>query len=214
MNFTFLVGMLPDFATATLVTLGISATSALVGLLLGFAMHTLYLFFPLIWTPVYQVYIWVFRGVPFLVQLFLMYYGLPVLGFTPSAVEASILALGLYSSAYFAEIFRAAWNTLAKGQSEAALSLGISIRKTFLYIQSPQAIRFAVPLIFNQILLVIKESALTSIITVPELTMTAGRIVAENFAFIEPYLILALMYWLLTYLTTRIGKFIEHSYHY
>lgn len=214
MNFTFLLDILPDFATATLVTLGISLASALLGILLGFAMHTLYLFFPVVWSPVYQVYIWVFRGVPFLVQLFLMYYGLPVLGFTPSAVEASVLALGLYSSAYFAEIFRASWNTLAKGQSEAALSLGISTSKTFLYIESPQAIRFAVPLIFNQLLLVIKESALTSIITVPELTMTAGRIVAENFAFIEPYLILALMYWLLTYLTTRIGNFIERSYHY
>lgn len=214
MNLLFLIDIIPTFTTAALITLGISLASSVVGLLLGFSLHSLLLFFPTIASPIYQFYIWVFRGIPFLVQLFLIYYGLPALGIAPTAIEASILALGLYSSAYFAEIFRSGWNTLPKGQSEAAVSLGISTSKTFLFIQTPQAIRFAVPLIFNQILLVIKESALTSIITVPELTMTAGRIVAENFIFIEPYLILALMYWILTFLTTQLGKRIERSYKY
>lgn len=212
MNAAFLLEIFPDFLNAAKLTIGISFASAALGALAGYVINAAFLFLPRRLYVLYRVYVWIFRGTPFLVQLFLIYYGLPVIGLKPSAIEASILSLSLYASAYFAEIFRASWNSIPKGHLEAALSLGISRWSSFFTIQSPQALRFALPLITNQTLLIIKESALTSIITVPELTMTAGRIVAETFTFVEPYLILALMYWLLTYITARLGRRIERSY--
>lgn len=188
---------LPDFGEALLVTLGISLVAAMLGLGLGFGLNALRLALPLFF-GFYRLYIWLIRGTPFLAQLAIVYFGLPVLGLRLEAVEASILSLGLYSAAYFAELFRSAWASVPKGQIEAARVHGVSRQQTFWHIQAPQAFAFALPLLGNQVMLTIKESAVTSIITVPELTMTAGRIVSTTFSYVVPYALLVLSYWLLT----------------
>lgn len=192
-----LLSYLPDFADAVLVTLGISIAAAVIGLVLGFGLNALRLALPG-FVLIYRIYVWLIRGTPFLAQLAVIYFGLPIIGVRLEAVEASILSLTLYSSAYFAELFRSAWASIPKGQIEAARVHGISRRRVFWHVQAPQALAFAVPLLGNQVILTIKESAVTSIITVPELTMTAGRIVSTTFSYVLPYALLVLSYWLLT----------------
>lgn len=190
---------LPDFGQALLVTMGISFAGAAFGLLLGFVLNALRLAVPG-FIGLYRLYVWLVRGTPFLAQLLLIYFGLPVLGLTLDAVQASILALGLYSAAYFAELLRSAWASVPNGQLEAARVHGLSGVQTFWHIQAPQAMAFALPLLGNQVILTIKESAVASIITVPELTMTAGQIVSSTFSYVVPYVLLVLSYWLLTLL--------------
>ncbi len=192
-----LISYLPDFANALVVTLGISLAAAWIGLVLGFTLNALRLAIPG-FAALYRVYVWLIRGTPFLAQLAVVYFGLPVIGLRLEAVEASILSLAVYSGAYFAELFRSAWASVPKGQLEAARVHGISRSRTFWHVQAPQAIAFALPLLGNQVILTIKESAVTSIITVPELTMTAGRIVSTTFSYVMPYALLVLSYWLLT----------------
>jgi polar amino acid transport system permease protein len=168
------------------------------GAVLGFGLNCLRMIFPraLYWP--YRIYIWVVRGTPFLSQLVVVYFGLPVVGLTLSAVQATIISLALYGTAYFAEIFRACWASVPHGQIEAARSLGIPRHRVFLRIEMPQALAFGIPLLSNQFILLIKESAVASIITVPELTMTASDIVASTYSYIGPYAMLVLCYWMLT----------------
>lgn len=192
-----LLNYLPDFAKALWVTLTISLAAAFLGLTVGFCLNALRLAVPG-FRIVYRLYIWLIRGTPFLAQLAVIYFGLPAVGLRLEAVEASIVSLALYSGAYFAELFRSAWSSVPNGQVEAARVHGISRAKVFWHIQAPQALAFALPLLGNQVILTIKESAVTSIITVPELTMTAGRIVSTTFSYVLPYALLVLSYWVLT----------------
>lgn len=192
-----LLTYLPDFVHALWVTVQISLLAALMGAILGFTVNGLRVAYaPL--THLYRVYIWLIRGTPFLAQLMLVYFGLPALGLTLSAVEATIVSLTLYSSAYFAELLRTAWNSVPRGHVEAARVHGIGSRQVFWHIQTPQALMFCLPLLGNQVILTIKESAVASIITVPELTQTAGAIVSNTFSYVVPYGLLVIAYWLLT----------------
>jgi polar amino acid transport system permease protein len=212
MNFTLLLDILPSFAVGALYTIVISILSVLLGALLGFIIHGLYRKFIVRLGAIYGIYVWILRGTPFLVQLFIVYYGLPAIGISLSAVGAAVITLSIYGSAYFAEIFRASWNSVPKGHAEAAVASGIPPWSIFTRIEMPQALRFSVPLLVNQSIIILKESSLASIITVPELTMTAGKIVAETYSFIEPYLVLALTYWALTYVTSVVGRRLEKSF--
>jgi polar amino acid transport system permease protein len=147
--------------------------------------------------PPYRMFVWLVRGTPYLSQLVIVYFGLPAVGLTLTAVHAAIVSLAFHSTAYFAEIFRAAWASIPHGQLEAARAFGIGRWVVFRSIEIPQALAFAVPLLANQVIAVIKESSVASIVTVPELTMTASDIVASTYAYIGPYTMLVLCYWLL-----------------
>ncbi|MBJ7222154.1 MULTISPECIES: amino acid ABC transporter permease [unclassified Brenneria] len=187
---------LPDYLRAMGVTLWISACSALLGALLGFALHALCRRQRALYAA-WRFYVWAIRGTPYLAQLAVIYFGLPSVGIMLSAIEATILSLTLYSAAYFGEIFRASWQSIARGQLEAAAAHNISPWHSFWHIQTPQAMRFSLPLLGNQFILTIKESAVASVITVPELTMTTGQIVANTYTYVLPYALLILSYWLL-----------------
>ncbi|MDE8559251.1 amino acid ABC transporter permease [Pantoea vagans] len=187
---------LPDFARALGVTLAISLSAALLGACGGFILQAVgslsrWLFWP------WRAWVWLIRGTPYLAQLAVIYFGLPAVGIMLSAVEATVISLAIYSSAYFGEIFRTAWQSIGRGQLEAAQVHDISAWQSFWHIQAPQALRFSLPLLSNQFILTIKESAVASIITVPELTMTTGQIVASTYTYIVPYTLLILSYWLL-----------------
>ncbi|HEV7801479.1 MAG TPA: amino acid ABC transporter permease [Burkholderiales bacterium] len=188
----------PRFAVAMLVTIEVSVLAALLGLVGGFLLNLLRMRFVRALSYPYSAYVWLVRGTPYLSQLMIVYFGLPVLGLTMTAPQATIFSLSLYSAAYFAEIFRAGWASIPRGQSEAAHAFGVGRWPAFRAIEMPQAVAFALPLLANQIILVIKESAVASIITVPELTMTASDIVASTYTYIGPYTMLIVSYWLLT----------------
>ncbi len=192
------ISLMPRFAAAMLVTLEVSLLAALLGIAGGFVLNALRLRFTPVLAYPYRMYVWLVRGMPYLSQLVIVYFGLPVLGVTMTAVQATIVSLAFYSAAYFAEIFRTAWSSIPRGQMEAARAFGVGRWAAFRAIELPQAIAFALPLLANQVILVIKESAVASIITVPELTMTASDIVASTYTYIGPYAMLILCYWLLT----------------
>lgn len=187
---------MPDYLRAMGITLWISLCSAFLGAALGFLLHAVCRQSRALYAA-WRCYVWLIRGTPYLAQLAVIYFGLPSAGIMLSAIEATILSLTLYSAAYFSEIFRASWQSIARGQLEAAAVHNISRWRSFWHIQTPQAMRFSLPLLGNQFILTIKESAVASVITVPELTMTTGQIVANTYNYVLPYALLIISYWLL-----------------
>lgn len=158
-----------------------------------------------------RLYVEVMRGTPILVVLFLLYYGGPSIGLVLEAEPVGILGLGLYGAGYFAEIFRAGLQSIPQGQREAARMLGIPSWRILLRIELPQMLRLVTPPVINQIIVLIKESAALSIITVAELTKIGAQIANETFAVIEPYLAVALLYWLLIELIALAGHWLERK---
>ena len=162
-------------------------------------------------------------------QLFIIYYGLPALGvkfYDNKAVSAvlgiglsefipGVIALGLNSGAYVCEIFRSGIQSIDKGQTEAARSLGLSHRQTLQYIIFPQAFRTALPTLGNEFVAIIKESSIVSVIGIADLMYKANIVRGNTFLPFEPLLVAALCYFLLTYplsrLLARIEKGMNHA---
>ena len=172
------------------------AGSAL-GLVLGFAITLLTRLRipPLNW--LLRAFIELFRGTPFLVQLFLLYAGGPSIGLRLGATAAGVLGLGLYASAYFAEIFRAGFAAVPSGQVEAAVSVGMTRFDTMIRVMLPGALIAAVPAIVNMLIILSKETVVLSIITVPELTFAANYVQSYYFVPFESFLFATLLYWAL-----------------
>jgi len=154
-------------------------------------------------------YVEIIRSLPILVILFLLYYGGPSFSLTLEAEPVGVLGLGFYGAAYFAEIFRAGFLAIPPGQIEAAQMVGLSRAHILRRIQLPQMMGLIVPPSVNQVIVLVKESAVLSIITVPELTKNATQMANETFAVVEPYLAIAILYWLLIEAISRLGIFIE-----
>jgi polar amino acid transport system permease protein len=144
------------------------------------------------------VFIEPFRNTPFLVQAFLIYFGLAQLGFRLSAPIAGALILSLYGTALFAEAVRGGILSVPKGQLEAARAVGMPYLIGMKRVVFPQMIGYMIPVITNLTIGLIKDSAALSIITVPELSMAAQIVVGETFRPVETYIIVATVYWLLT----------------
>ncbi len=158
------------------------------------------------------IYISFFRAIPTLVQLFLIYYGLPQIfpaltGMT--AVTAAILGLSLKQSAFLAEIFRAALNSVEKGQVEACLSVGMTKAQALRRVVLPQATRNAIPASSNVFIGLIKETSLAFTLGIVELFAQGKILAASSLKFFETYLALALLYWILIIIVTLIQQVIE-----
>ena len=167
------------------------------GLLLGFglALLRLYGYWPLQWLA--RIYVSFFRGTPLLVQLFMIYYGLPQLGVQLDPLPAALIGFSLNMAAYTAEILRAAIASIDRGQWEAAASIGMSRAQTLYRAILPQAARTALPPLGNSFISLVKDTALAATIQVPELFRQAQLITARTFEIFTMYLAAALIYWLL-----------------
>lgn len=139
-----------------------------------------------------------FRNTPFLVQAFLIYFGLAQMGIRLSAWFAGVVILSLYATANFAEAIRGGLLSVPKGQLEAARAVGMPYLLGMRRVVFPQAIGYLVPVITNLTIGLIKDSAALSVITVPELAMAAQQVVGDTFRPVETYIITALIYWLIT----------------
>lgn len=200
----------PLILSGLLVTVRVCLLSIAAGLLLGLTIALLRRtkLAPLRWLRI--AYIELFRGTPLLIQLFLLYYVAPNFGLLLDPEPAGILGLSLYGAAYYAEIFRSGLESLPKGQTEAAASLGISKRRIFTRIVFPQLTVLIMPPSINQSITLLKDSAILSIITVPELTKITSRIINESFATTEPLIIIGVLYWILAELCSHAGMRLEH----
>jgi polar amino acid transport system permease protein len=209
MSFEVLWRYAPSLISGFGVTVMCWSAGGALGLVLGFVVSLLYRlpFAPLRW--LLRALIEVFRGTPFLVQLFLLYAGGPYVGLKLSATAAGIVGLGLYSSAYFAEIFRGGFAAVPHGQIEAAMSIGMSPRDTLLRVTLPGALIAAVPPIVNMLIVLSKETVVLSIITVPELMYQMQTMAAETFTAFDAIFAMAVFYWLLVEATSRLGRRVE-----
>src|SRR5208337_511698 len=195
---------LPSLTSGFGVTIVCWSVGGALGMALGFAIALLrrLRLRPLRWAL--RAYIEVFRGTPFLVQLFLLYSAGPSVGLRLSATEAGLLGLGLYSSAYFAEIFRAGFGGVPAGQIEAATSIGMSKFDTLIRVELPAALIAAVPAIVNMLIVLSKETVVLSIITVPELMYQMQTMAAETFTAFDAIFAMAVFYWILVEAVSRL----------
>lgn len=167
------------------------------------------------------VYSTVFRGTPLLVQLFLLYYGVgmidwvkkvPILWWLFSdGTRTAILAIALNSGAYVGEVFRGGFQSVPKGQVEAALSIGMSPWQCFKRVRMPLAIRQALPAYSNEIVIAIKGTSLASTIAVLELTGYARRIMSQNYAIMETFIIAGLLYLAINFSLLAIVHLVERQ---
>lgn len=156
---------------------------------------------PLRWIAI--GYVEVVRDTPFLIQAFLLFFGLAYFGIGLSASTAGLVVLTLYGGANFSELIRAAILSVPKGQMDAARALGLSYFVAMLRVVFPQAWGFLLPSLTNQVVGLIKELAALSVITVPEMALAAQVIVGDTFSPVETYVAVTTLYWLLiTALTT------------
>lgn len=162
---------------------------------------------PLRW--LLQVYIEVIRGTPFLVQLFVLYYGGPLLGLRLDAIPAGLLGLTIYGSPYFAEIFRSGFDAVPRGQIEAARAIGMAEIPIVRRILLPLGLVSALPALVNFSIVLTKETVILSIITVPELMYQVQNMSAETYRFLEANFVLALFFWALVETISRFGRRLE-----
>ena len=175
-------------------TIPLTILSFAFGLLLGLASALIRLFGPKPAAAAVRFYVWIIRGTPLLVQLFLIFYGLPSVGILLDAFPAALIGFTLNIGAYTSEVIRAAISSVPKGQWEASFSIGMNwsqaIRRTVL----PQAARVAVPPLSNTFISLVKDTSLAAAITVPELFQAAQRIVATTYEPLILYIEAALIY--------------------
>ena len=155
------------------------------------------------------VYVSVIRGTPLLVQIFIVYYGLPSAGIELSPVTAGILTLTLNVAAYMSETLRGSINAVTQGQWMAGTSLGLTRDQTLRYVVGPQALRAAVPSLSNSLISLIKDTSLVSVIAVTELMLATKELIATTFQPFPLYLGAAAIYWMLSLSFEQIQKWRE-----
>ncbi len=191
------------------VTIALFALSTILALFLGgvVAMARQSRFRVLAWVAI--SYIELIRNIPFMIQLFLVFFVLPFYGLHMPAFVVGVIVLTIYGSAYFAEIVRGAILSVPKGQLESARAVGMSYRQAMRRIIFPQMLGYFIPPATNQAVMQVKESAITSAITVTEMTMAAQIIQGETYSPIEVFLVISVLYWLLCTGISRSAKWSE-----
>ena len=209
MSFEILWRYAPSLLSGFGVTILCWGAGSAIGLVVGFFIALLGRldFAPLRW--LLRAYIEIIRGTPFLVQLFLLYSGGPFIGLRLEATAAGVLGLGLYSSAYFAEVFRAGFSAVPAGQIEAATSVGMAPLDILWRISLPIMLVATLPAIVNLLIILSKETVVLSIITVPELMYQMQTMAAETFTAFTAIFAMAIFYWLLVEAVSRLGARLE-----
>ncbi|ETX14418.1 ABC transporter permease [Roseivivax halodurans JCM 10272] len=174
-NLDVLVRTFPMLIEGLWLTLQLGVSSIIAGLILGLVLCMIRLYSPAVVRVLARIYIDVFRSIPLLVLLIIVYYALPFVGIRLSPFASAMTALTLVSGAYTAEIFRAGIEAIPKGQFEASAALGLSHRQTMLDVILPQSIRMVIPPLTNNSINVVKDTALASVVAMPDLLKQATQ---------------------------------------
>lgn len=156
-----------------------------------------------------RVYVSAIRGTPMLVQLFIIFYGLPAFGVTLDPFPTAIIAFSLNVGAYASETVRAAILSIPKGQWEAGSSVGLSYMQTFYHVILPQAVKVAIPPLSNTFIGLVKETSLASLVLVTELFKEAQIVASRTYEFMLVYIEAALIYWVICFMLTLIQGRLE-----
>ena len=195
-----------------LITLKISFFAAILTFFIGIIVAFMKLSSLSFLRSIATVYITVVRGTPLLVQIFLFYFIVANI-FELERFVAGVLSLGIFFGAYMAEILRGAIQSIDKGQLEAAKSLGISNFQAMRYIILPQAFKRALPTLVGEMIALVKDSSLVSVISITDLTKVGKEIVANTFSPFETWIVVALLYLCITSILSFIGHRIEKNMH-
>ena len=190
-------------------TLGVSSSALLLSVVFGTMLGVVRSVRLPILGALGEAYVELVRGIPLIVLLSVVYYGLPALGVTLGGFPSAVLALGLYSAAYTSEIVRGGLSSVPTGQLEAARSLGLSRLQSLRFVVLPQAWRVALPALGNEFVSLILGSSLASAVTLQELFAAGKYITNATYRQFEVYAVLALVYFLLTFTLTRLLRLME-----
>ena len=210
LNFTFLGEYWFLYADGLKVTLELAFWTLILATVVGVAMGMLRVQnYPII-SSVIDGWINFIRGVPVMVQIFIVYYGIAT---SLPQFWAAVVSLTVNSSVYIAEHTRAGMQAFNKGQMEAARCIGMSKMQANWYIIIPQAIKNVLPSLCNEFILLIKETSIVSVIALHELTYTSNSVRANTFLAFEPLIVTAVIYFLITYILKRLVGILERRLH-
>jgi polar amino acid transport system substrate-binding protein len=203
--FTFL----PNLLQGAVMTIVLSILSMACALSLGLFIAFLRIYGPRPARSLATAYVEIYRGTPLLIQLFILYYGLPNIGITLSPFAAAIIGLGMNYAAYEAEVYRGGIEAVPRGQMEAALSLGMPAALAFRRIIFPQAFRISLPSVTNDFISLLKDSSIVSVIAMVELTKTYGILAATTLRYFELGLVVAVLYFGMSYPLSILARKLE-----
>lgn len=207
--FEVVVKFAPKFLPAVGLTLELSVFSIFLGTIFGLLVMLLKLTRLKILEKITNIYISIVRGTPLLLQLYFIFYGLPLMGLKFSGFTSACIGLAFHSGAYISEIFRGAINAVHPGQVEAGKAIGMNRLQIFYYITLPQAVKQAIPALGNQFIIAVKDSSLASVITITETMLVARQFVAATY---DPFPILftaGCYYYLIITLLSSALKIVE-----
>ena len=205
----FLADILPYLLRGAVTTVQLTVVSMALALVAGLVLALMRLSRSRPFRLLSGAYIEIIRGTPLLVQLFIIYYGLPQYGIRLEAFAAGVIGLSMNYSAYLAEVYRAGILAIDKGQWEAGGSIGLSRAALLQYIIVPQAARIVLPPVGNYFISMLKDSALVSTISIIELMRAAQLRVAITFRAMDIYLVVALIYFLMSYPCSVLIRYLE-----
>lgn len=200
---------LPNLLEGLNITLLLTFISISIGLVIGITLALGRVYGNKIISSFCIGYIEIIRGTPLLVQLFLIYFGLPSIGINMTPLSAALLGLSLNSGAYQAEYLRGSVQSIPSGQMVAARTLGMTKLKSIQNIILPQALRISIPAWSNELIYLLKYTSIAYLITVEELTAEGFFIAAKSYKYIEIFVIIAIIYLVLTVVFTAIIDIIE-----
>ncbi|OFI46420.1 amino acid ABC transporter permease [Floricoccus penangensis] len=203
--------ILPQLLSGLNTTLQVFAITLILSIPLGMIVAFLLRvkFFPV--RLLTNIYVWLMRGTPLLVQLIIIFYALPMVGITLNRMPAAILAFVLNYAAYFAEIFRGGLQAIPKGQIEAAEVLQLNKWQTARFVVLPQVVKIVLPSIFNEIINLVKDSSLVYVVGLGDL-LRAGKIAMSRDVTLVPMIVVSLIYLVLIGLLTLLSKRIEKKF--
>lgn len=209
-NLDLIAGAIPLLLMGAVITVQITAISVAIGVVIGLVVGVARISEVRPLRLLAICYIDFLRGTPLLVQIFLIYFALPVLtGQRIDPFIAAITACGINSGAYIAEIFRSGIQSIDKGQMEAGRSLGMTWVQTMRYIVLPQAVKRVIPQVGNEFIALLKDSSLVSVIGFEELTRSGQLIIARTYASLEIWACVAIIYLVMTLTISRFVAFLE-----
>ncbi len=212
MDFKDVIPQMPFILEGLKVTLSIVVVSLFLGFILGILLTLckISVFKPLIWLA--DFYTSIFRGTPLVLQLLIIYFGLPqLLGFQIDQYWAAVAAFSLNSAAYVSEIIRAGINAIDKGQREAAVALGIPYAKMMKDLLLPQAFKNISPALVNETITLTKESAIVTVIGLGDVMRRAYQAGAVTYNYLEPLIFAGLIYYVIVLILTFVGKSVERK---
>lgn len=208
---SFFISILPELLSGLKVSLKLSAGSLLLGLIIGLPLAVAKTYGRDFVKTLATIYIEIIRGTPMLVQLFIIYYGLPEVGIILDQIPAAIIALGINSSAYQAEYFRGAMLAVDSGQMMAAQALGMTRTQGIVNIVIPQALRLVIPAWSNELIYMVKYTSVAFTIAVPELMAQGKILISQTYKSLEVLFWVGVVYVVVLSIISKIVSIIEEK---